>query len=505
MTTTDLRLVPAALVAWGGAALVLGRPVLAAVVSAIALLGAVGLVVSRGRRRARRAGRTAWQGAVLALVALGAVTSVVAADGSAARSVLLAEAATTGERVTAVVRVSGDPRPLPDRWGGAPRFVVDVVVERVRLEAVGSAREETVAVPGAVVGAAWSRALPGERLVTSGTVRARGTDGRRARVELRGASAPALLADAGALQRAAGRLRAGLVAASEDLAPDGAALLPGLAVGDTSRVPDDLVEAMRTTGLTHLTAVSGAHFSLVGALVLAVTGLVRLPRPARVAVTATVLAGLVVLVRPDPSVLRAAATGCVGLVALAAGRRAAALPALACGVVVLLLLDPWLARSAGLALSVAATAGLVVGGPPVLAGLRGARRWVVAALAAPALAQLACGPVLVLLSPVLTTWALPANVLAAPAVGPATVLGLLAALVSPLSPDLAALLARGAGLGAAWIAWVARTVAAWPAATLPWVGGLAGAALLAVLEALAVVLVVRRVARARGVGGSWDP
>lgn len=502
-----MRLVPLALTVWLTTGLLVGRTVTALVVAALAAAVALAVAARERARRARRAGRTGLPGVMLCLAGVAAAAGVVAVDAGSARSVLLAEAAHEGTRVTADVLVAGEPRRLPSRWGGATRYAVEVRVERVRVLAPGTepGREESVAVPAALYGTSWAGVRVGERLTASATVRASGLDGRRARYELRGASTPRALGEAGPVRRWAHHLRAGLREAVDDLPPDAAGLVPGLAVGDTSALADDLEDAMRTTGLTHLTAVSGAHFSLIGALVLALAAALRVPRTARISATVLVLGGLVAVVGPEPSVLRAAGTGAIGLLALALGRRGAAVPALAAGVIVVLLLDPWLARSAGLALSAAATAGLVVGGPLVLSGLHGARRWLVAALAAPALAQLACAPVLVLLTPTLPTWSLPANIAAAPVVAPTTIFGLAAALCAPFSGDGAAWLASCAGYGARWIAGVARTMAAWPGAELPWVPGATGVVLLVVLEAAVIAAVVVRVRRSRGVGGPWDP
>ena len=63
-------------------------------------------------------------------------------------------------------------------------------------------------------------------------------------------------------------LRAGLRAATDGLRPDARALLPGLVVGDTSRVPPDLDDAFRATDLTHLLAVSGSNLTIVLALLI---------------------------------------------------------------------------------------------------------------------------------------------------------------------------------------------------------------------------------------------
>src|SRR5690606_35591029 len=78
---------------------------------------------------------------------------------------------------------------------------------------------------------------------------------------------------------------------------------------------------------------------------------------------ALALIGFVVLARPSPSVLRAAAMGLLALVGMAFGRPRAALPALCAGVFLLVLVDPELAGDAGFALSVAATAGLLLLAP----------------------------------------------------------------------------------------------------------------------------------------------
>ena len=67
-----------------------------------------------------------------------------------------------------------------------------------------------------------------------------------------------------------------------------------------------------------------------------------------------------VLVTPEPSVVRAAAMAVVVLVAIATGRPGGGVPALSVAVIVLLAVDPWLARDYGFALSVAATAGLLL-------------------------------------------------------------------------------------------------------------------------------------------------
>jgi competence protein ComEC len=194
------------------------------------------------------------------------------------------------------------------------------------------------------------------------------------------------------------------------------------------------------------------------------------------------LLGFVVLARPSPSVLRAAVMGVVGLVALSSGTRKAAMPALATAVLVLVLADPDLAATPGFALSVLATAGLLVLAPRWQQQLsRWMPGWLAAALAVPAAAQVACGPVVVAISAQLGLLSVPANLLAVPAVAPATLAGVGAALLAPVWLPAAQAVAWLGWLPTAWLVRVADTGASVPGAAVPWPDGSRGALLLVAL------------------------
>ena len=168
--------------------------------------------------------------------------------------------------------------------------------------------------------------------------------------------------------------------------PGARSLVPGVALGDDHALPAPLREDMRTVSMTHLTAVSGQHVAIILGLGLEALG--ALPRRWRALLGAVMLTLLVILVRPSGSVLRAATMGAVMLLGVVAGRRAASVPALCAGAIVLLLIDPWQSRDYGFALSVAATAGIVIGSKPVAAHLsRRLPRWLAAAVALPLVAQ----------------------------------------------------------------------------------------------------------------------
>jgi competence protein ComEC len=286
-------------------------------------------------------------------------------------------------------------------------------------------------------------------------------------------------------------LRTGFTTLATNLPGDGALLLPGLAIGDTTAVTESLDEAMKASSLSHLTAVSGANCAIVIGLIMFAGAAIGLSRLVRVGCSLVVLAGFVVLVTPEPSVVRAAVMATLVLGAFAAGRPVQGVPVLGAAVLVLLVIDPWLARQYGFVLSVLATGGLLVLAGPLARKLaKWMPLWLAAVIAVPVAAQLACQPVLILLDASIPTFGIVANLLAGPAAPLATVLGLVACLVAPLAPGVALMVAQIAWLPAAWIAAIARYFTDAPFARIPWLGGAAGALLLAALTAVILIVVL---------------
>nr|WP_281352518.1 ComEC/Rec2 family competence protein [Phytoactinopolyspora alkaliphila] len=267
-----------------------------------------------------------------------------------------------------------------------------------------------------------------------------------------------------------------------------------MVVGDESMMDSELREAMRVTGLTHLTAVSGTHVGIVLLAVLGVARLVGLRGYVLPVVALVSLIGFVLLVRPAPSVLRAAVMGSVAVAGVLLAGRRRAVPALAAAVSVLVLVDPWLARSLGFALSVSATAGIVILVPVWERSMAWLPRPLALAVTVPVAAQLACTPVLLAAFGQFSVASVPANLLVAPAVAPAMVLGLAAAVVSPLWAMAASVLAWLAGIPAWWIARVATWLASQPGAEFSWPEGASGA-LIGVAMALAGMAVMPLVLR----------
>ena len=403
----------------------------------------------------------------------------------------LAALVDAGATVRADLVVRDDPRALRGSPGLPPTYLA--AVELISVHPADGPRLR-LSVRALVLGSdpAWRPLLPGQRASVTGRLLApRGGDLRAAVLSVK--DPPRLQGRSSWAQRAAGTLRAGLQRACAPLPDDVGGLLPGLVVGDTSRLEESLEEDFRATGMTHLNAVSGANVAIILGVVLFAVRWTRAGPVVTALVCAVALAGFVVLARPSPSVVRAAAMGAIGLVGLAAGRPRAALPALATGVAVLLVADPELAGDLGFALSVLATGGLLLLAPKWRDSLQ-RRGWpavAAEALAVPAAAQVACGPVVAGISGAVSLVAVPANLLAVPAIAPATLLGVSAAVLSPVWADGAEFAAWLGQWPARWLVLVATYGARVPAGALPWPGGVLGALLLA-LVAVALLIAVRR-------------
>lgn len=492
--SADLRLALPVGVAWIAAAVLLAIPAAlapAAIVAwAVAALCATAAVLSR-----RRVASAVLAVLVVAAGAVGLVLGVAAAHLDSRNPKMLLQAASAGRFVHATAVTTQTVQP------GAPRFTATLGSVTIGGRALGVSAPATVfAASPAGKGSTPTR---GARLGIGTTILLGGTmaatePGDDVSFLFFASSPPSVSTGPPWYLAWADGLRAGFADAAAALPGDGGGLLPGLAIGDTSAVDPTLASAMKSSSLSHLTAVSGANCAVVIALVMATGGALGLARGWRIAAALVTLVGFVVLVTPQPSVLRAAVMAALVLAAMASGRPVRGLPVLALAVLGLLVADPWLARSYGFVLSVLATGGLLLLARPLAALLS---RWLPSALAlviaVPLAAQLACQPVLILLNPSIPLYAVPANVLAEPAAPVATVLGLIACVMMPWLPGLGILIARLAWVPSSWIAGVARFFDSLPGRSIPWPAGGVGVALVAAIILLGLVVALLRGARHR--------
>nr|WP_308198910.1 DNA internalization-related competence protein ComEC/Rec2 [Saccharothrix sp. S26] len=415
-----------------------------------------------------------WRPAMVAVVVAGPVAACwIGVQVHAAVHHPLRAAAERGGAATVHFELDNRPHGLRSSGFGSRAGGIDLVLVRATVDGGGRI---AVLAPAA----RWQDLLPGQRVTARGTVALpRGGELTVAVLRVRGP--PQDVSEAPVWQRIAEDVRAGLRKASTTLDPEPAGLLPALVVGDTSALPPRVVEEFRTAGLAHVLAVSGANLAILCGAVLLLLRLLRVGPRGCAAGAMTALVAFVVLAGPEPSVLRAAVMGAVALLALVLGRERSALPALAAAVVVLVLYDPELATEPGFGLSAAATAALVLLAPRWAGALkdRGVPVGFAEALAVPLAAHLATAPLVVGISGQVSLVAVVANLLVAPVVAPATVLGVLAAVLAQAHEPTARLVVEVAGPAVSWLITVGRHAAAVPGAAVGWPGGWAGGLLLA--------------------------
>ncbi|KAA0100336.1 ComEC/Rec2 family competence protein [Mycolicibacterium sp. P1-5] len=458
----DLRLVPAALTAWtvtaAGITWAVG-PILA-VGCAVVGLGWAALIRWRGEWRP-----------TLRATGVAVIGAAVVGAGFALAAGMRNDAVREhpiGQRFGAVARVTVTPGEDP-RLLGSGRLMFRATISQ--LDGAEMSGRAVVFAPAQGFG----------ELMAGQPVRFKARIGRPTRRDLTVAVLNAIdkptLGRASPLQRAARAVRTRFArVAREVLPPDHAAILPGLVLGDTSAVSATTTREFKTAGLTHLTAVSGANVTIVCGAVLLSARVVG-PRTA-VGLAALALVAFVVVVQPTASVLRAAVMGAIALVAIASARRRQAIPVLAATVLGLLIVAPELAVDAGFALSVSATAALIVLAPGWSERLidRGWPKILAEAFCIALAAQLVTAPLVAAISGKLSVIGVLANLAVAVIIPPITVLGTAAAALCWVLPPGAGLLIRFTGPELWWLLHVASTAAEVPGAALTVPSGFGGVA-----------------------------
>ena len=448
----DLRLVPAALTAWGvtaaGITWRIGPPI-----SAIFAAVAIGWWLSR-----RRLGDAH---PVLRAAGVGVLGVAVVGTGFGLAIALRTHAVDrhpvgqlSGRTISVTVMPEESPRSV-----GSGRLTFRAALVRI-------ADDETT---GPVV--VFASGVDFARLSAGQPVRFRARVTRPRRRDLTVAALSAVgrpvFGEASLVQRAALGVRTRFASAAREALPAGqAAMLPGLVLGDTAAVTATTIAEFRTAGLTHLTAVSGANVTIICGAVLLSARLIG-PRPA-VALAAAALVVFVIVVQPTASVLRAAVMGAIGLLAVLSARRRQGIPVLAATVISLLLIAPQLAVNVGFALSVSATAALIVMAPVWSARLaaHGCPKPLADAVCIAMAAQLVTAPLVAAISGQFSVVAVIANLIVAPVIPPITVLGTAAAVLCPLWPNVADLLIRFTGPEVWWLLRSAHAAATLPGAAV---------------------------------------
>ena len=242
----------------------------------------------------------------------------------------------------------------------------------------------------------------------------------------------------------------------------------GVVLGEDEGLPADVQDDFRASGLYHLLAVSGQNVAFLAGGVYALGWLLRLSKVVREISILGVIAAYVLAVGWQPSVVRAGVAGGLASLAWLAARPRDRWHFLAVGALVLMAWMPTSLLEPGFQLSFAAVAAIFVAVPRVRRRLDG---YPVPSVVSDAIAvALACAvvtaPIVLVHFGEAPLYTVLANVVAFVAAPLVLGLGLLAAVVEPVSPSAAAGLAALGGWAAAWLELVAHVVADLPSARI---------------------------------------
>lgn len=142
------------------------------------------------------------------------------------------------------------------------------------------------------------------------------------------------------------------------------ALLSGILLGNDNGLPPDLAEDFRTTGMTHIIAISGFNIAILMGVLISLSQPLLQRRGAAVFATAGI-AAYTLLVGADPSVVRAAIMGGIYLLANRwLGRANFAYASLFVAAFLMTLINPFSLWDVGFQLSFGATLGLMLYAEP---------------------------------------------------------------------------------------------------------------------------------------------
>jgi competence protein ComEC len=217
-----------------------------------------------------------------------------------------------------------------------------------------------------------------------------------------------------------------------------AALARGFVLGEDDRIDHDTREDFQRSNLTHLLAVSGENVILLCVLAWPLLALLGLPLRARLIGALCLIAIYVPVTGAGPSIQRAGVMGAAGLIAALADRPRSRSYAVLLAASITLAINPRADGDVGWQLSFAAVIGIMLWARRLASLLGGsrergsARAALAEAMAVTISATVATAPLMAEAFDQLSPAALPANVLAAPAVAPAMWLGMLAGIAGQL-------------------------------------------------------------------------
>lgn len=221
-------------------------------------------------------------------------------------------------------------------------------------------------------------------------------------------------------------------------------ILLGALFGDKRAVPEQIMNAFRTTGTSHVLVISGLHVSLLTMIIMHILRAAGLRKQHTVVMIMAFLVLYLVFTGVQASATRATLFGSTALIAELLGRRSQSLRVLLVVATVMLLVNPLLlVYDTGFQLSFAATAGIIVASSwiqerlwwmPSALGLR-------AAMATSLSAIVATAPIIAYAFQTLSLSAFVANLVVVPTMPLVMFGGIIVTAVSQLSQTMASVIA----------------------------------------------------------------
>lgn len=264
------------------------------------------------------------------------------------------------------------------------------------------------------------------------------------------------------------------VALGYGLRPREASVVRGMVLGDRSRMPEELEEDFRRSGITHILAISGQHVAILTALVYFVLRGFAVPLIVRNPGTLALVWLYIIVAGAPPSATRAGVIATLVLAAPLIGRQLSPLHFMTAMLAVVLAYNPNLIYSTGFQLSVAAVFGILLLRRPLLALLKRTiflpfkkPPEVIANLISISLAaQIATAPIIAATFEEVPLVGVFTNLVAVPLSGPILTLGLVASLAGNVLPALAYPLNFVNGFLVTILEWMAQSVSALPFAAV---------------------------------------
>ncbi|CAN5891216.1 hypothetical protein BH23ACT11_BH23ACT11_15100 [soil metagenome] len=264
------------------------------------------------------------------------------------------------------------------------------------------------------------------------------------------------------------------IALGYGLRPREASIVRAMVLGDRSRMPENLEEDFRRSGITHILAISGQHVAILAAMVYFLLRSLAVPLAARVPSTLGLIWLYIIVAGAPPSAVRAGVVATLVLAATLIGRQISPLHFMTTMLAAVLAYNPDLVYSTGFQLSVAAVFGILLLRKPIKAMLEGSvfkplsepPELLLDLLSISLAAQIATAPIIASTFGEVSVVGTLTNLVAVPLSAPILTLGLLGSVTGNVAPALAYPINYTNGFLVTLVEWVAQLASALPFAAI---------------------------------------